>query len=391
MRSLINKNLFKHIDWVIMALIGTLVAFSLLSITNITADPFTGDEHSFSEIWQNLNLNNTLWQFLFFVVGLVLFFGLLIIDYNSLRHITKYIYWLCVLLLVLVLFFGSTQKGTSGWFIIGGRGFQPSEFCKIALILTCSKIIADQTEGNEDGITTFAQLWPVLWRFAIPFILVAAQPDFGTAFVFIAIFLGILFIAKTTLKMFLFILGIGGASIPIVWLLLDPYQKNRIFSFFSIETTDATSLADSQYQANQAKLAIGSGQLTGKGMFSSGSMSQLGYVPEESNDFIFAATTETFGFIGAFILILLYALLIIRTAMLAMRAKDDFGTYIGIGVMSMILFHVFENISMNIGLMPITGISLPFFSYGGSNLIVNMIAYSLVINVDIRRQRWPSS
>ena len=118
-------------------------------------------------------------------------------------------------------------------------------------------------------------------------------------------------------------------------------------------------------------------------------MSQLGYVPEDSNDFIFSVTTETFGFIGATVLIILYGLLIFRTVQIAMRAKDDFGTFICIGVVAMILFHVFENIGMNVNLMPITGIPLPFFSYGGSNLIVCMIGYALVLNVDARRQRWP--
>lgn len=384
MRNIVNKNAFKYIDWITILIIAALVIYSLIAITNALADPFSGEESSFSEIFANLNFDSTMWQGMFFLIGVGLMILVMIVDYNNLRFFSKYLYWICIGLLVAVYFFGSEQRGTTGWFMIGNRGFQPSEFTKIALILVISKTLADQTEGNEDGIRKFSQLFPVLWRFAIPFMLVAIQPDLGTALVFLCIFIGILFMAKISLKMFLILVAIGAACLPILWFALEDYQRGRIFSFMGAE--EAT--ADDLYQSAQAKLAIGSGGVAGKGLFASGSMAQLGFVPERQNDFIFAATTETFGFIGAFILILLYALLIIRTFMIALRAKDDFGTYICIGVMSMILFHVFENIGMNIGIMPITGISLPFFSYGGSNLLVCMISYGLVLNVDMRRQRW---
>ena len=136
-------------------------------------------------------------------------------------------------------------------------------------------------------------------------------------------------------------------------------------------------------------MAIGSGGFLGKGLFAPGSLSQLDYVPEKHNDFIFSVTIEAFGFLGGLILIILYFFLISRTFMLAMRSKDDFGAYICIGVAAMTLFHVVENIGMNIDLLPVTGIPLPFFSYGGSSLLTNMIAYGMVISVDMRRARRP--
>jgi len=383
MKNAVNKNMFKYVDWFLLSLIFVLVGYSLLSITNATASPFTGGENSLSDIFANLNLEKTFWQFIFFLSGLGLIFVIMLIDYNNLRHFTEYIYWICIALLVAVLIWGNEQNGTTGWFLIGGRGFQPSEFTKVGLILAFARIMASQTEGNENGITRFSQLWPLLWRFLIPFMLVAIQPDMGTALVYVAIFIGILFMAKTSLKMFGILAAFAGGAVPLFWFVMPAYMKDRVFTYLN---PDAAT-TDQAYHATQARLAIGSGQLTGKGLFAAGSMSQLGFVPERHNDFIFAVTTEAFGFIGAMVVILLYALLVVRTCMLALRAKDDFGTYIIIGVVAMMLFHVVENIGMNLGILPITGISLPFFSYGGSNLIATMIAYGFVVSVDMRRMR----
>ena len=376
--------MFKYVDWFLLIIIFVIVGYSLLSITNATASPFTGSESSFSDIMANLNLNNTFWQSMFFLAGLGLMFGIMLFDYNNLRPYTEYIYWICIGLLVAVYFFGSTQNGTTGWFMIAGRGFQPSEFTKIGLILVFARIMAGQTEGNDKGITKFSQVWPLLWRFLIPFTLVAIQPDMGTALVYVAIFIGILFMAKTSLKMFGILAAIAGGGAPLIWFSLASYQQERIFTFLNPNFAST----DQGYHAAQAQLAISSGGMFGKGLFASGTMSQLGFVPEAHNDFIFAVTTEAFGFIGAIILITLFALLIIRTCMLAMRAKDDFGTFITIGVVAMVLFHVVENIGMNLGLLPITGISLPLFSYGGSNLLATMIAYGFVLSIDMRRTRW---
>ncbi len=383
MKNAVNKNMFKYVDWFLLSVIFILVGYSLLSITNATASPFTGGESSLSDILSNLNLEKTIWQSIFFFSGLGLIFLITLVDYNNLRHYTEYIYWVCIGLLVAVYFFGTTQNGTTGWFLIGDRGFQPSEFTKVGLILAFARIMASQTEGNENGITRFSQLWPLLWRFLIPFFLVAIQPDMGTALVYVAIFIGILFMAKTSLKLFGILAAVAGAAVPLFWFLAPEYMKTRLFTFLNPDF--ATS--DQLYHSTQAQLAIGSGQMTGKGLFAAGSMSQLGFIPERQNDFIFAVTTEAFGFIGAMIVIALYALLIVRTCMLAVRAKDDFGTYIIIGVVAMMLFHVTENIGMNLGILPITGISLPFFSYGGSNLIATMIAYGFVLSVDMRRMR----
>ncbi len=382
--DLINKNMWKYVDWMLIILIVALFLIGLVSIVNVTASPFTGDESTFAEIYENLNLNTAMWQLIFFGVGLAAMFVMMLVDYHNVAPYAKWLYLFCIALLAAVLFLGSTQRGTSGWFMIGSRGFQPAEVCKAIMIVVLAKVIAKQTEGHEEGIMRFRQLIPALILIVVPVLLIMAQPDFGTACVYIFIFAMIVFMAKTNWKVILMLVVLAAVLIPVIWFMLEDWQRLRIFTFLdpNYENTDAG------LQVTQAKMALGSGQMWGKGLFAPGSLSQLGYVPEQHNDFIFAATVEAFGFMGGVTVLVLYALLIVRTFMLAMRAKDDFGAYIIIGVAAMMLFHVLENVGMNIGLLPVTGIPLPFLSYGGSNLVTSMLAYGMVLSVDMRRGRW---
>lgn len=380
----INKNMWKYVDWALVVIIFILVGYSILSIVNATASPFTGDEKTFAEFFANLNLNSAMWQVIFFVVGLFCMFLVMLVDYHSVAHITDLLYWVTVALLVAVMFLGSEQNGTTGWFMIGNRGFQPGEVCKVLIIIVLAKVLSDKTEGNDDGLQTMRDIFPALWRVMIPVVLIMIQPDFGTAVVYLFIFAAMLFMGKVHWKVVLWLLLIIAIAAPVLWFSMKDYQQQRILSFFN----PSAQSADATMQVDQAKLAIGSGQFLGKGLFAPGSLSQLNYVPEKHNDFIFAVTVEAFGFLGGLILIILYFLLIGRTFMLALRAKDDFGAYIIVGVAAMTLFHVVENIGMNLGILPVTGIPLPFFSYGGSSMVTNCIAFGMVISVDMRRQRW---
>ncbi|MEG2881315.1 MAG: rod shape-determining protein RodA [Christensenella sp.] len=383
----INKNMWKYVDWFLIIIIVVLVGYSLLSIINVTASPFTGDESTFAEFFANLNLNSAVWQGVFFVIGLACMFAVMLIDYHNVGNLLEWIYWISIALLVAVLFFGKEINGTTGWFTFGSRGFQPAELCKILIIIVLAKTFAIQTEGHEEGIRTFRDVFPMLWRLAIPVVLIAVQPDFGSAMVYVFIFMMMLFMAKPSWKVIAWLLLVAVAACIIFWFTMDDYQRIRLLAFFNPEAQSVQD-ADATMQMDQAKLAIGSGQFFGKGIFAPGSLSQLDYVPEKHNDFIFAVTVEAFGFLGGMVLIVLYFLLIARTFMLALRAKDDFGAYLIIGVAAMTLFHVVENIGMNIGILPVTGISLPFFSYGGSSMVTNCIAFGMVISVDMRRQRW---
>ncbi len=387
--NILNKHMWKFTDWFLVAIIFIIVAFGILSIINATASPFTGDETGIDGIISNLNLGYAERQLMFFGVGLAAMFLCMLADYHVVANIVEYIYWACVLLLVAVLIFGKEVNGTAGWFRIGDYGIQPSEFAKLGVILALAKSISAKTEGHEEGITKFKDILPALWHFAIPFVLILAQPDFGTAIVYAFIFFVMLFMAKTHWKIMLLIIVIAIAIIPIAFQFMQDYQQTRLMSFFFPEEYQSAETADARLQVDQAKMAIGSGGLWGKGLFAPGALSNLDYVPEKHNDFIFAVTVEAFGFVGGAILIVLYFILILRTFMLAMRARDDFGAYIIVGVAAMTVFHVVENIGMNLDVLPVTGIPLPFFSYGGSSLLTNMIAYGMVLSVDMRRTRWP--
>ena len=221
--------------------------------------------------------------------------------------------------------------------------------------------------------------------FGVPFVLVVLQPDMGTAVVMLAIFVCILFISKISWKYVISAIVGAGVLLPMSYFyILNDDQKKRIDVFLN-PALDETGTGIGM-QVIRSKQAIGSGQMYGKGYFSEGTLAQLKYVPERQTDFIFSGIVEGLGFVGGTVLIVAYFLLIFRWLWVALHAKDHLGTCIAIGGVGMLLAHVFENIGMTIGLMPVTGIPLPFISYGGSNLLANMMCVGLVLNVWMRRQ-----
>ena len=386
----IDPRMFKFIDWLLFANIIVLILFSFVAIASAESDPLTENMGSLSAAIAQLDLTHALQQLAWFGVALLAMFIVLLPDYHAIEEYYKWIYIVIVGLLVAVYFFGSEINGTSGWFRIGSSGFQPSEVGKIGMIVVMAHMISKKTQGRDGGIRKFKDIAPLLGVFIVPFALIMIQPDWGTALVYAFTFFSMLFIAKTSLKLIGAMIGSMAAALPVGWLLMADWQKNRIYSFLGIATPGMTpqQIEDMGLQSKQARIAVGSGQVSGKGLFSLGGESKLSNIPFKHTDFIFASTAEAIGFVGIIVMILLYFVLIIRTLYLATKAKDDFGTLVIVGVAAMTLFHIFENIGMNIGVMPITGIPLPFMSYGGSNLLTNMIAFGLVINVSMRRHRW---
>jgi len=376
--------MIKQVDWMLVAIVFVLVAFGLIAITSCTSAVTESKDLPFWEFVELLDFEQAELQLVYFGVGLLLMVVMMLFDYNHLRDYTNIIYWGSVVVLLLVLIFGVEVNGTTGWFKIGNRSFQPAEVSKVTIIIVLAREFALRTEGRTKGISTFRELFPLLWRLAIPLVLIFAQPDWGTAIVYIFIFAGMMFMAKTSLKLIgWLVLGVG-IAVPCSWLVMADYQKARIQVFLNPDLdTQGSGL-----NVARAKEVIQMGGMDGKGFFSDELLTPNGYVPEQETDFIFSATGEAIGFWGAIIVILLYLLLLGRMVMLAMRAKDDFGAYLILGVAFMFLFHIFENIGMNIGIMPVTGIPLPLFSYGGSNMITAMAAIGMVLNVNMRRMRY---
>jgi len=317
------------------------------------------------------------------VLGFVIMILISLLDYEVLGESIKYIYIGNVALLVLVLFIGigAESTGTNGWIDLGLVSFQPAEVVKIGFIITFAKHL----EKAEEDINYVPTLFGLTMHMLVLVGLVLLQPDLGTAMVFVFIFLSMLFTARISVK---YIIG-GVLSLivvlPLLWyfkdMLLDKYQINRILVFFN----PYLDPLESGYNVIQSAISIGSGQLFGKG-YLQGSQNQLGYLPAKQTDFIFATIAEEWGFIGAVLVLLILVIIIWRCIYVARNTQNKFGSYICMGVAAMLVVHTFENIGMCMMMMPITGIPLPFFSYGGSSLLTNFMAIGLVNSVRIRRK-----
>lgn len=317
-------------------------------------------------------------QVAFIIVGLVLMFVVMSIDYRKMRDVSPIIYIAVVGLLVLVLSpLGSAVNGTHGWFVFpGGFQLQPSEFGKFFLII----VLASYVSQNEQfHIPALARTLIIA---AIPIGLVLLQPDLGTAMVLCAIVLGILSVAGTRGRylLALFLMAIVLVLLVVQLGVLKQYQVDRFSSFLNQKSdTGATA-----YNLNQSKTTIGNGGLLGKGLFK-GEQTNLSYVPEQHTDFIFTAIGEELGFVGSATVLGLLGIIAWRIWRISRAAPDATGTLICIGVVSMFVFHVFENVGMTMGIMPITGIPLPFMSYGGSAILLMYMSIGLVNNIYMHR------
>lgn len=383
---MIDLKMLKKIDWLTILLVLALVGFGLMSIASIMATPFDGTESGISDFIGRLNLNYVKKQAVNFLVGIAAFLIVIVFDYQVYKPLIKYIYAANLALLALLLIADKTVRGISGWFQLDiiDRALQPAELCKISIIISLSIVASNAMAKNDGKFRGFRSVVTALLFCAVPTALVMAQPDFGTAFVYICIMVVIFFAARIGWGYITAAAGIAAVGLPLAYFfLLDEKQQFRIKVFLNPEL----DLQNFGYNVNQSKIAIGSGQLYGKGFFSSGTLAQLRYVPERHTDFIFAGIAEGLGFIGGMILILLFLILILRWFWIAIHAKDYLGMCLVAGCAGMLLAHVFENIGMTMGLMPVTGIPLPFISYGGSNLLTNMIAVGIVEGVWMRRSQ----
>ncbi len=363
--NLLDRKLLKNID------IGIIISTMLLIIYGIMAIS------SATHITTGGSVGTLKIQIIAFILGIIGVLVILLIDYKSFGDNYILIYGTNIFLLVLVLVIGFSTKGTRGWIDFGPVNLQPSEIVKLGYILTFAKYL----EKKKDNLDRIVDVLPAMMHLGIIVGLILLQPDFGTALVFIFISIFMLYAAGINHKI------VGGAfgafliSLPIMWRFLKPYQKDRILVFFNPELDPMGA----GYHVIQSETAIGSGQFLGKGLFQ-GTQNNLGFIPERHTDFIFSVIGEELGLVGALAVLLLFAWLLLRCIHIAKVSKDDYGMLICVGITAMFLFHILENIGMTIGLMPVTGIPLPFISYGGSSLLTNMVAVGLVLNVGMRRQ-----
>ncbi|MBU5488937.1 rod shape-determining protein RodA [Clostridium sp. MSJ-8] len=323
-----------------------------------------------------------------FVLSMIVFYIFIAIDYHTIMRYVPIVYWLSIVLLITVWIpgIGVRVNGARGWINLRVMYFQPAELAKFGIILMLAKIINEMEE--EENINTIKNLGKLLFYAAIPMILIVIQPDMGMTMVCFFIVLGILYIAGLDRRIIIGGVVTLAVAIVIAWNtgIIQPYQKARIISIFNPDETDTTDA----YQLNQSLIGIGSGGLSGIRVSLEESVSP-GYagthVPEVQTDFIFAAIAEQWGLIGSILLLVLYGILIKKMINIAKKARDRFGSLICVGMIAYFIFAIAQNIGMTIGLMPITGITLPLVSYGGSSLLTTVMAVALVVNIGMRKQR----
>ena len=363
---MINNKLFKQFDWFLFSL--ALIA-GIIGVIAVSSAVSTYLNPSRFIITQSVSL----------IIGLIAIFLIVTFDYEHLCSLSYAIFGICVLLLVLVMIpaIGTRELGGQRWLRIGGFGFQPTEFVKIGFIITFAKHLS----LIEDDINNFKNIG-FLMVHALPIIgLTLWQPDMGTALIFGVITFVMILFAGVNWKYVVAAVGGIVAAIPIFWFfILRDFQQRRILTFFN---PHLDPLGDG-WQVIQSQIAVGSGQIFGRGWLHGSS--HLGFLPERHNDFIFSVISEEFGFVGSMIVLLLLLGIAVRCMYIAHKAKNSLGTYICVGVSAMFLFQTIQNIGMGIGLMPVTGIPLPFISYGGTSILANMIAIGLVLNVRARHK-----
>lgn len=319
-------------------------------------------------------------QFMWAIAGLIGFAIAATVDHKSYPRIARWAYVVNLLCLAAVLVIGRETNGAKSWIRFGGFAIQPSEFAKVAVVITLAVFLSKRR--NEIGeLRTFALSFA---HVAVPLLLVMKQPDLGTALVIITIWFGMTFIAGAKPSHLLAFVGAVAVLAVVGWHsgIVKDYQKERLVSFVN-PTADSQGAS---YQILQSRIAVGSGQFTGKGWLH-GTQGQLGFIPERHTDFIFTVLSEEFGFLGAGGLVIMYLLLIWRGLMIMSQTEDAVGRLAATGFVCMFLFHVVENVGMTIGIMPVTGVPLPLFSYGGSNLLTSMVALGLLVGIGIRRHK----
>lgn len=360
------KRQWKHIDKVLVAAAVLIVAISICIIGSAT----------------HINKGAINYDFVAkqggaFIVNLLLVLFICNYDYTKLRRIAKPLYVINLLMLVAVMFLGRSALGAQRWIQIGPLTLQPSEFSKLIMIVCIAALLADRI----GKLNTWREIIPFGLCVGIPFLLVLKQPDLGTSLVFLAIAVAMLFVSRIRLKLLRNIFIAALCLAPFGWYFMKDYQKSRIMVFLD-PNADPFGAG---YHIIQSKIAIGSGMLFGKGLFK-GTQSQLNFLPENHTDFIFSVIGEELGFLGCLFLLFLYFVLIYRALLTAKECKEPFGMLLVTGIVAMWTFEILVNVGMTCGIMPVTGIPLPFMSYGVSALTTNMMALAVVLSVHMRQQ-----
>jgi rod shape determining protein RodA len=354
-------------DSFLLILIFLLTAIGLINL--YSALGYWGDSGNFSPFWS---------QFIWVGIGVLLMFFLAFFDYRLIEKIAVPIYVLSILLLVGVLFFGKEVAGHKSWLGVGSIGIQPSEFAKLALVIILSKHFSGSPHPQAVALL---EMWKPILYSVIPTILVVLQGDLGSAMFFVLIFGTYAWFGRLKGKwVAILILGALLGSIFLYFFGLSDYQRAR-FTVFMDPTADSRGTG---YHLIQSRIAVGSGRWIGRG-YLKGNINKLKYLPEKHTDFIFPVLAEEWGFVGCCVTLTLYLLLFISGIDVAKRSRDRTGLFLALGIVAFIFWHVVINLGGVLGLMPLTGVTLPFLSYGGSSTIITLSSMGILLSISMKR------
>jgi len=315
-------------------------------------------------------------QIISLVIGVTAMFFLAFYDYRVLNSASTKMYFALLTLLLLVIFFGTTVRGTTGWIGVGTLRFQPVEVAKVILVIFLASFFA----GKKNQLSIVVRTVTSIVLIFLPIFLILRQPDFGSAAIILGVWMIMLLVSGINKKNLFILFVIGTLTATSGWFMLKTYQKERLVNFVRPENDPRGS----GYNVLQSIVAVGSGGLTGKGL-GHGSQSQLNFLPEKHTDFIFAVLSEELGFFGSAIIFFLFSVIFYRMRQIALSARDNFGYLLAVGIMAMVFMQFLVNIGMNIGMMPATGVPLPFLSYGGSSLVSVLASIGIMQSVYLRR------
>lgn len=362
-----DRQLIAHFEWFLPAVTCAICALGLSTLYSATYDP--------SRDLSPLVVRQLMWL----GIGMAAMLLVLVMDYRTLERFAYVIYALAVIMLLLVPVVGVVGGGARRWLRIGPLTVQPSEPMKIVIVIALARFYG-RVPAVPQGLGIFRGVILPLMITALPAAVILLQPDLGTVCVILIVYVTMAFAAGARLTPFATVFAGVLASGPILWRYLKPYQQQRIIAFVNPEGDPLGA----GYHVIQSRIAVGSGQLWGKG-FLQGTQNQLHFLPEQHTDFIFSVFAEEWGFLGAAMLVALYLALLLRGFVIVARARDTFGGLASVGVLAMIFWQLAVNLGMTTGLLPVVGIPLPFFSYGGSSLVSLLFGIGVIMNVQMRR------
>ena len=375
-----NRHSRAHVDGILIAMVFGMALFGIVAVCVATYSPqSTADTSFLNHVFES---DYTKKQCLFVLIAPLVVGVIMAFPFDILRRRAELFYWVAFILLAVTTVF-NRATGVKAWLdMLWGYTIQPSEFAKLAMILILAKNLSRQDRPMAD-MKSFIHIFMLV---ILPGMVILLQGETGSLLVIIFMFAVMMYFSNVSMKTLIILASIAILGILALYGFMvatgsTDYRLARIAGWMNPELFSSSDA----YQQTMSKMTIGSGGLTGNGMFVSGAISQLNYVPADWTDFIYATIGETWGFFGCVAVLIAYVLIILRMLYLAWFTRDKFGRLVIIGVMGMLLFHVLENIAMTLGLMPITGIPLPFLSYGGSNMMTNMGGVGLVLNVTRNR------